>query len=309
MGTADEFLNSFFSTYPQARDGKLSMDELNQLVGEYQQKINSRPIDDFDGLSPEQMNFLLYAPFSPDAILQFSEDLDLYVNEVPLFKLSEMLINEIQQAGKLKLTANGNLPVRICEMLCNQNLIYWPFMKYVKRIREEEVPYLWPLKQYLIDSGIVKKRNNVLSVTKNGEKLLKESKAFQFKQILNYIAMRFHWGNWYHIQDDGQYGQLGWAYSLALLSKYGDTPRISEFYSLKLIQAFGKDLWDGPNRVKVSKDTEEFHRAYRVRFFEHFASWFGMVEIDMNDQSSLFERDEQTIRKSILFDQVFKVNL
>jgi hypothetical protein len=46
MGTADNFLDSFFSAYPQAREGKLDMEELNKLMGEYQHKLNNLPLDD-----------------------------------------------------------------------------------------------------------------------------------------------------------------------------------------------------------------------------------------------------------------------
>src|SRR5690606_30024402 len=143
MDIANNFMNSFFSAYPHAKSGKLSMEELNRLIGEYQRKINSSPLEDFDGLNPEQMTSLLYTPFAPGTILQFRKDMDAHVIKSPFFKLSELLLHEIKQAGNLKLSLNGNLPVRICEFLCSQNLIYWPYMKFVKRIREDEIPYQW----------------------------------------------------------------------------------------------------------------------------------------------------------------------
>ena len=128
-------MNSFFASNPDARSGKLSMDELNRLMGEHQLKMNSHPLDDFDGLSPKQMNALLYTPFTRGDLLQFRKGMDAHVQKSPFFKLSEILLHEIKQARSLKLTVNGNLPVRICELLCNQNLIYWPYMKFVKRVR------------------------------------------------------------------------------------------------------------------------------------------------------------------------------
>ncbi|SDZ90608.1 hypothetical protein [Pedobacter hartonius] len=308
MGIADDFMNSFLAAYPQAGDGKLSMEELNGLMEKHQQKINKSPLDDFDGLSPEQMNFLLYAPFSPGGLLQFRKNIDVHLGKVPFFKLSEILVNEIQQAGSLKLTVNGNLPVRICELLCKQNLIYWPYMKFVKRIREEEIPYLWPLKQYLLDSGMVKKRNNALSLTKTGEKMLKESTAARFIQIFNYVVTRFHWGNFYGLQDDGKSGQMGWAYSLVLLAKYGDSPRKSDFYSFKLIQAFERDLWNAHQKAKEEKATEDYQRAYNIRFFECFANWFGLVTIERKKDHSISYLDQLIITKSELFDQLFEAN-
>jgi hypothetical protein len=306
MGAADDFLNSFFAAYPQAKSGKLSMEELNKLMAEYQHTMNSAPLDDFDGLSPEQMNGLLYAPLNPGNVLQFRKGMNDQLDKVPLFKLLEILLNEIQKAGKLKLTVTGNLPVRVCELLCNQNLIYWKYMKYVKRIREEEIPYLWPLKQFLLDEGIVKKRNNALSFTKNGEILMAGAKAVRFIQLFSYFAGRFHWGNFYRREDNGQCGQLGWAYSLTLLSKYGDTPRNSEFYSLKLMRAFEKELWSAYRKHKDEEAIEDYHRAYAYRFFECFADRFGLVNIARNrDEKTFFDR--LTITKSALFDQLFEV--
>ena len=41
MGTADDFMNSFFAAYPHARNGTLSIEELNILMYEHQQKINN----------------------------------------------------------------------------------------------------------------------------------------------------------------------------------------------------------------------------------------------------------------------------
>ncbi|KEQ28730.1 hypothetical protein N180_04890 [Pedobacter antarcticus 4BY] len=308
MGTADDFMNSFFAAYPHARNGTLSIEELNILMYEHQQKINNSPLDNFDGISPEQMNALLYAPFAPDNILQFKKDMDFHVSKSPFFRLSEILINEIRQAGSLKLTVNGNLPIRICELLCGQNLINWPYMQLVKRVREEEIPYLWPLKQYLLDEGIVKKRNNALSLTKNGEKRLEESMSVRFIQMFNYFGTRFHWNNFYELQDNGKYGQLGWTYSLVLLAKYGDSARKSDFYSLKLIQAFEEHLWEAHQNGKEGKANEDFHQAYKIRFFECFANWFGLVNIESKSDRSFSYFDRPLITKSELFNQLFELN-
>lgn len=232
MGTANDFMNSFFAAYPHAKSGELSMEELNRLLGEYQRKKNSSPLDDFDGLSPEQMNPLLYAPFTAEAILQFRKDIDAYVSKVPFFKLSELLLHEIKKTVHLKLTVNGSLPVRICELLCSQNLIHWPYMKFVKRIR---------------------------------------------------------------------------AYSLVLLSKYGNKPQKSEFYSLKLMRAFEKELWEAHQQGKADKALQTYHYAYETRFFECFADWFGLINIERKRDHSISYIDQLSITKSELFDQLFEL--
>lgn len=307
MDISNNFMNSFFAAYPQAQSGKLSMDELNKLMAEYQRKMNHTPIADFDGLSSEQMTVLLHGPFTADGVIQFSKDIEDYLDQVPLFKLSELLISKISENGTLKLTVKGNLPVRLCELLYNQNLIKWEYMDYVKRITEEEIPYIWPLKQYLLDEGIIKKRNNTLSLTRHGEKLMQAPKAVRFNKLLTYFTSSFHWGNFYDIQDDGKCGNLGWAYSLVLLSKYGTTPHSGEFYSLKLIRAFEKELWDIHQKNTTSKASEEHHSAYSVRFFECFANWFGLVNIEQRKDYTISLSNRLTITKSSLFDHLFAV--
>jgi hypothetical protein len=307
MGTAKDLMESFLAAYPEIQNGKFSMEELNKLMEEHQRKLNSRPIKDFDGLSPEQMNFLLYAPLSPGGILQLKDNIDVPLQQVPFFKLLQILVGEIQRLGNLKLTVNGNLPVRICELLFHEELIYWPDIKFVKKITEDKIPYIWPLKQYLLDAGIVKKRNNHLSVTKYGEKMIKEPIAFQFRQVLNYFTTRFHWGNFYNINDDGQYGQLGWAYSLVLLARYGDQPQISNFYNLKLMQAFEHELWAVYLKNNTDARVKEFQFAYDVRFFENFSMWFGLVNIEWRRDHSISYWDQLFITKSALFEQLFEM--
>ena len=147
-----------------------------------------------------------------------------------------------------------------------------------------------------------------MSLTKNGEKLLDGPSAARFTRIFIYLASRFHWGNFYGLEDDGKWGQLGWAFSLVLLSKYGDEPRESKFYGLKLSRAFEKNLWDAHQKGEELKITEDHHSAYQTRFFECFASWFGLVNIEYRVDKNISYFDQMMITKSDLFDQLFEVN-
>ncbi|MCK9403711.1 MAG: hypothetical protein M0Q26_09970 [Chitinophagaceae bacterium] len=306
MGIADDFMSSFFEHYPEARSGKLSMEELNRLMAEFQHKGNNSPLDDFDGLSPAQMNVLLYEPLSGNCILQFNRSMDQHLEEVPLLQLSELLLMEIRDAGKLKLTVKGNLPVRVCELLYSQQLIKWEYMEYMKRVREEDIPYIGPLKHYLLSQGIIKKRDNAFSLTEKGAEFLKESRAARFISLFLFFAGRFHWGNFYGLQDNGKYGQLGWAFSLVLLSKYGDKARESQIYSLKVMQAFEKELWDTRGAKGKEEHILSYNRAYAVRFFDCFANWFGLVNIERKKNLSISFFDQRVVRKSELFDQLFE---
>jgi hypothetical protein len=306
MGIAEELMNSFFKQYPDAREGKFSMPEMNKLLAEFQDKLNNKPIDDFDGISPAQMDVLLRDPLSKGSLLQFKKDMEEHLDQVPLFTLSELLLEEIRGAGKLKLTVKGNLPLRVCELLHSRQLISWEYMEYMTRATEDEIPWLGPVKHYLLDQGIIKKQANALSLTKKGVEFLKGSRSGHFSSLFLFFARQFHWGNFYGLEDDGKCGQLGWAFSLLLLSKYGDQSRDSQFYSFKLMQAFEKKLWDNRETKGWEEIIRSYHRAYAVRFFESFTNWFGLVNIErkMNPGISYFK--QTVVRKSALFDQLFE---
>jgi hypothetical protein len=305
MGVADDFLQSLLKSHPEIATGKLGVDQLDKLISSHQDKVNNTGLEDFDGLSPEQMNSLLHTPLSPGSLLTMKGDIEGYLDKVPLFKLSELLLSEIQRAKELKLTVRGNLPVRICELLYSQDLIQWKYMKYVKRIREEDIPYIWPLKQYLLDTGILKKRNNSLSLTKQGEMFLKGPAVPRFRSLFNYFSSQFHWGNFFDLEDDGKCGQLGWAYSLVLLSRYGSEPHESKFYALKWMRAFEKGLWQAHLEGDERESLAYYHRAYTVRFFECFGNWLGLVNIETKRSAEHVFLDEVHITKSVLFDQLF----
>lgn len=85
MGIAEDFLNAFFAAHPHEKSGNLSMKELQALMAEFQKKVNNDGLEDFDGLSPEQMGSLLYSPFKPGSIIHFREGLDAHVNDAPFF--------------------------------------------------------------------------------------------------------------------------------------------------------------------------------------------------------------------------------
>ncbi|RZK20486.1 MAG: hypothetical protein EOO86_04145 [Pedobacter sp.] len=306
MGIAQDFLDSFFAAYPDANNGKLSLEELNLLMAAHQKEINDRGIVEFDGLSPSQMNLVLNRPLSEGCVITFRKNMEAVVEQSPFFKLSQILLEQIDQSGNLKLTPIGNLPVKICELLCKDNLIYWQYMKYVKKIQEDNVPYLSAVKFALIESGLVKRRNNSLSLTTKGLKRLKGAKQELFIHILSYFTGKLHWGNLYNTEYNSKCGKFGWAYSLFLLSKYGSEERESEFYSDKLMQAFHGVFWDTDQKNISDEETRDFNFAYENRFFECFACWFGLAELDYKRKPEGFG-EILYVKKTSLFDLLFEV--
>ena len=136
---------------------------------------------------------------------------------------------------------------------------------------------------------------------------MKKTSFDRFHTLLNYFTTRLNWENFYELEDGGKCGNVGWAYSLILLSRYGDVPRESEFYSLKLMRAFEPKLWQMQQEHKEGRLIDLFHRAYSFRFFDCFANWFGLVNIEYKKTHRVFPFREMMISRSVLFDQLFTV--
>lgn len=87
-----------------------------------------------------------------------------------------------------------------------------------------------------LHSKRAKKRNNKLSLTIKGEKILSDD--FQLCQlILKIYGAKF---NWAHLDAYGEnnIGQLGFGFSLIHLNKYGTEKRSEQLYCEKYFKAF-----------------------------------------------------------------------
>ncbi len=85
-----------------------SMEEAQAFLEQQTQQQNRKALDDFHGLSPEQMHHLLHFPFTSPQLVRFPEVLDS-APTAPLLTLFELLTGAIGTQG-LKPTAKGNLP-------------------------------------------------------------------------------------------------------------------------------------------------------------------------------------------------------
>ncbi len=123
--------------------------------------------------------------------------------------------------------------------------------------------------------GIIKKRNNKLSLTQKGKKLL-ENDSQLTELLFTTFCRKFNWV-YFDGYDIEQWGQLGFGFSLVLLRKYGGLKREGNFYAEKYFNAF-------PNLLDFHPFSENIQRrayhCYLLRTFERFLAYFGFVEYD-----------------------------
>jgi hypothetical protein len=85
-----------------------SLDDLQAQVQSFYQQRNQAPLNDFQGLSPEQMYRMLYFPFDTPRLVSFPQVLPTKTS-APAINLFSLLAEAIGQTG-VKSTATGNLP-------------------------------------------------------------------------------------------------------------------------------------------------------------------------------------------------------
>lgn len=265
---------------------------MNRMMQEY----NNRGLDDFEGYSPEVMHRILHDPFGPRGPLSLQGQGDDY-RQVPLVQQVRYLAELIRNVGELKLTQNGFLPVKVVAELYAQRIMQDDYLERSGKLYKETDSVSIQMTRLIMDiCGIVKKRNNKLSLTAKGEKLLPKDREL-FETLLFGFCKRFNWA-YFDSYSDEQTGQLGYGFSLVLLAKYGAVKQTSEYYAAKYFRAFPMLL---PNFSPGYKPLMMAEACYTLRSFKHFLSFFGLVEIEYEGRGF----DHQTIvNRTALFDKL-----
>ncbi|MGA6994019.1 MAG: hypothetical protein WBX50_08990, partial [Candidatus Deferrimicrobiaceae bacterium] len=89
-----------------------SPEDLQSFTDRFMRQRNQAPLDDFHGLSPEQMHRVLDFPFDSPELVTYAPVVAGDPN-APILTLFGLLADAIGEQG-LKATATGNLPRNVC---------------------------------------------------------------------------------------------------------------------------------------------------------------------------------------------------
>ncbi len=257
------------------------LDELNRYAAKYFQQYNQTPQPNFEGYSPTEMTYLFRNPYDDKSPMKLQKLDESDYKQIPLFNLVKYLANRIASEGELKLTQKGNLPKKIVSELYDQGFIQDYFIEsgLSKPYYEEKIKGIHLTRIILQLSGITKKRNNQLSLTLKGNRLLSNNDEL-LKLIFKTFTQKFNWG--YFDLYETETGQMGFAFSLFLLSKYGNSKQLDNFYANKYFKAFPKLLDSFETHYLSLKNEPE--RCYSTRNFDRFIDYFGLIHIDTDDK-------------------------
>mgnify|MGYP001229399542 CR=1 FL=1 len=266
---------------------------------------NNTPVDDFLGLTPTETHHLLYEAFGDKSPIQFRDDIDdETLDQIPLFRIAEEYLKIIQREKQIKLTPLGALPKKVMVELYDKKFLLDEHIEsgITKLWKEEDCIAIRSARLTAELAGLVKKVTGKLTLTKTASKLLDTNNRLQiFKQFFQAFTDKFLWSF-----NDGYpeqpVGQLGWAFSVIMLFKFGDQPRTVDFYADKYLKAFPNFITFFQSAYSTAE--QHFGRCYAIRTFDRFFLWFGFVTVDKHKVYLDFNTDK--FKRTELVKRIFK---
>jgi hypothetical protein len=268
--------------------------------------IDNSPVEDFEGFSSSEMRYLIITPFSQDSPFQINKKIsNSILDQIPIFNQIEFLLNKINEVGELKLTATGSLPTTLVKEIYNFTLIKDEDIESgITKLYAETSSQAVQLTRLITEmAGFTKKRYNRLSLTKTcRDKLVKNNRQGIFETIFSTFAFKFNWG-YYDGYESQAAGQMGFPFSLFLLSKYGDQERLDSFYSEKYLRAFPGLIDEFYDNLNWARDaSKSFNSCYSIRTFDRFLKYFNLITI--RTEGRLYHDSKKFIKKTAIFDNV-----
>ena len=261
-------------------------EELQAFVADFMAQRNAAAIDDFDGLSAEQMQQLLYAPFYPGGALLVA-DVPRSAPPAPLLHLVLDLAAALGDDG-FKATAKGNLPRAYVQAAAERyQATKWRLdsIEGIERARsEEDFRHLYVARLVARMAGLITLRRGRWSLTRKYRSTLdRHGAAGVYAQLFRAFVTRYAW-NSADLFAELDIVQISWAFSLLQLVRYGDTWRDGRFYADRFVRAFPTALQEASHALAdhpwQRDPAGEVRDAYDVRVLRRFAAYLGLVEIE-----------------------------
>ncbi len=287
--------------------GATSMEQLNEWIGEFMEGYNRRELTEFEGYSPEAMQRIIYNLWDEGSPIKFKRLDDNDFKAIPILRQLIFLTDILQSEGKLKLTVTGSIPVRLLVDLYQQGVRSEFIDREIEqkgKIRNEGDCFSVGLIHFLAkEIKVVKVQKNIMTLTKNGEKLLKDKQSL-LETLIKFFSTKLDLAvaGGYGSRDAGTFGN---GFSLILLSKYGDKEQSYKFYAEKYYRAFPMLLEDFSDELNTSAE-HWAAKCYKKRIIEMYFENFGFVEKQEIGRWSDPNRDT-IIKKTSLFDKLFEI--
>jgi hypothetical protein len=248
------------------------MEEFQRYIDQIMDSYNNKGILCFEGYSPVEMNHILYKTFEPGSPIALNVLTEADLAKSPILNLVSYLLDILKDAGEIKLTVKGCLPVKVVQDIYNQGFMpeYYISKGFIKLNREGNSLSVHLTRVLAQTAGLTKQRNGKLSLTNLGERLSANKKELFFQLFISFVY-KLNWETFYRF-DSRFCGQFGFGFSLILLAKYGSEERLDKFYSEKFFCAF-------PQLGSGLLNWEQ-HSFYSFGMFDLCLNYLGLVNIE-----------------------------
>lgn len=281
-----------------------SIEEAQTFANAWLEKKNNEPLPEFLGLSPEQMNRILYRPFQETSdIVTFNRNLfGEKMLEVPIVKETIYFLRRLGELQPLKATATGNLPRSFAQEI-NDQFPEDPKFSFIIRSEKDNMKLL-SLRHILDMCGWIKKRHQKFYLTQKGQIL--NEKGFgpdDFHHLFQTYIQKFNW-RFRDLYPELGIIQQGFLFSCYLLYRKARNSIKANELSTYFVQAFPAVLKE-ERRPTIWEDPYDLvtHTFY-IRFIERFCEYFGLVTIENKEKRSL--KLDCIVKTTPFFDELFQ---
>lgn len=255
-------------------------------------------MEKLEGLNIENIIELIQNPFSKNSPFKLRANGNEVYQEVPIVNQVKLFASIIQSQKEISLTKKGFLSTKTVKDLYQNGflkdaLFEEGLFKVYKEMDCEPVHFTRLICEI---GGIIKKRNNKVTLTKKGQELIK-SESDLFNELFRIVTQIFNIGYFdgYDCETTGQYGIM---VTLFLLNKYGKQYQSPGFYAKKYMKII-PGIFDNFPEPNYSNKISVFNNCFTSRTFTRSLNYFGLLEIERKNLI-----DISRVKKSEIFDKL-----
>jgi hypothetical protein len=299
-GAADAFnalLTQSLEEHPEIQ----TEEELQFLVSALSDKLNAAPLDDFSGLSPDQVYQLFHEPVANIRAMRCHRNLEPFPENRMFAMVWELL--GLLSSATVKATGKGNLPLKVCRALkdvAGSSQVLTEQLAGRRFNSEEDLIEVHCARLLAELAGLVERTKTRFALTASGGELFEQRARGEIAvRLLETHARQLNWAYF-----DGYAAfptiQMAAFFSLYLLQTFGAEQRPADEYSERFLRALPMTLDDADEEGYFGPERQVAH-AYRYRTMERFAYQHGLASLDYEATDGSFRR-ALLVRKTAYLD-------
>lgn len=274
---------------------------------------NRRPIAAFLGLSPEQMNGMLYTPLEIPALVTVQQRIPLeQCTHAPLVALFLMLAEAIGEKG-IKPTAKGNLPRELSRELAAMYAERFAAPDRIRRgaIASETDCYPVHVTRVLGQvAGLIRRYKGRFILSRKCRDLLgKNDGQGVYVALFSSYVREFNWAYWDYYPAL-PFIQHSFLFSLYVLHLHGAQRQPLAFYEDAFLRAFPMILREVPlEERRFMSEEETVRQAYSWRCVRRFMVFLGLAQchVEQNpDATGYGDRYTTSLSSTPLLDALLQ---